>query len=355
MKFYNYLTLFILLVFVSCNQDNDPKVISNSDFYNSYYQNNIQPALTAFKKELTKEVQYLEKLEQTKSKADFELAKTQWLVCATSYARARVYNLGRIKQLFFDKKIHNAPAAAKVIEINIEEKVIFNTAYFKTKSTTSKGLGGLEYLFYNDNNPEKAYDLLQKDIFRLNYMVGLGKELLVQTDLLIATWENEYKQVFINLNENTCTQNAKCLSFNQLINLLDITRVTKIGKTAGFEKSDQLAPKNLEAFRSKTTLLLIKAMLEEVKYVYQQSDTNFADLVNSIDSSGNISSQINLKFQKLEELILAFDNNLFDAINTDAKTVQPIYDTFTELVVLFSVDAASTLSLTVLPTDNDGD
>ncbi|MCD8445550.1 imelysin family protein, partial [Tenacibaculum finnmarkense] len=150
-------------------------------------------------------------------------------------------------------------------------------------------------------------------------------------------------------------ENAKCLSINQIINVLDMAKVTKVGKPAGFEKSSNSVPTGLQAYRSKNSLLLIQAMLAEVKDVYFNRKTNYASMVNAIDNSKKISDEIAKKFDAVDKEITALNTPLFDAINTDAKTVKPLYNALKELSILFAVDVTSILSVTVVPTDNDGD
>lgn len=353
---YLYILFFTFLL-SACKSDNssDPETILDTGFYNNYYNLNIAPSIARFKTEITKEIQYLQNFQASQTDEDYELLTSQWLTCAKAFAKVKVYDFGEIEDKFYDQIIHNFPINSTSIETNILDETTFDADYFPSKSTLTKGLGAMEYLIYGDNNTTEAKNLLLENSYRLNYLIGTSIEILRQTNLMIATWENGYADTFINLNGETCSQNATCLSFNQLINILDVTKVTKIGKTAGFESSSNIAPKDLEAYRSRSSLILIEAMLEEVKYAYQESDANFASVVNQIDNSGLISEAIATQFNKIDEVITAFDNNLYDAILTDTSTIEPIYNALAELTILLSVDVTSTLSITVLPTDNDGD
>ncbi len=96
-------------------------------------------------------------------------------------------------------------------------------------------------------------------------------------------------------------------------------------------------------------------MLEEVRYVYFNSEAHFSSMVNRIDGAQTISNEIKTKMDALDEEISLFNNNFYDAINTNPSSVLPIYNALKELTTLFAVDVTSTLSVTVLPTDNDGD
>lgn len=351
-----YILLFAI-VLTACKSDsgNELEVQLDSEFYQNYYDQNIATAIANFKSEIETEVQYIQNFKSSQTDENFNAIANQWLVCAKAFAKASVYDFGEIENGFYYTKIFNFPVATSSIENNIAEATNFDAAYFQSKSTTTRGLGTMEYLIYANQNILEAQNLLINNSSRINYLLAVAQDVLEQTKQMSSVWENEYKETFVNANGNSCTQNATCLSVNQLINVLDVTKVTKIGKTAGFESSSILLPQNLEAFRSRTSLILITAMLQEVKKAFKGGDTNFAMVIDEIDDSGLISTSIDAKFEELDEVIATFNNSLYDAILTDTATIEPIYNALKELTILFSVDVASTLSITVLPTDNDGD
>ena len=78
-------------------------------------------------------------------------------------------------------------------------------------------------------------------------------------------------------------------------------------------------------------------------------------MVNTISGSNTISNQINRTILNVYNHIKALDDNLYVAIENNDPNVGLLYDALTDLVKYLSVDAASILSVSVLPTDNDGD
>ncbi len=197
--------------------------------------------------------------------------------------------------------------------------------------------------------------LLQEDEYRLDYMLGATKEILRQVNLLIAFWEENYKENFINSKDLSCTENARCLAFNQIINLLDVIRVTKIGKPTGLESSENTNINLLQAFRSKKTLHIIKSSIEEIEYTYTKSSINFSEIVDDISGSNQISNEIANSFKEIYSTIDGLNIGLYDAISNNDKKVESLYISLSKLIRFFSVDVASMLSVSVLPTDNDGD
>ncbi|NJB83702.1 imelysin family protein [Wenyingzhuangia aestuarii] len=344
--------LATLTVLVACKKEENQPL---DTFYQSYYEVNIQPALTNFKTEIEKQILYTEQFQQNKTLANLEILQEQWKVTATTYAKTRVYNFGRVKDLFYDVNIYNFPVNTTVIENVIQKKDPTDIQNIATKSTTVKGLGTLEYLLFNNQDRQQAFNLFQEEAFRTDYLIGVTQEVQKQIQDLLNFWENGYKTEFANSNGKACTDNARCLAFNQIINILDVNKVTKIGKPAGLEKSDNLAPTLLEAYRSETSLELIKASLEEIEYVYSKSEVNFASIIDGIDTSKELSKQIALHFTEVDANITAIPNSLYTAITENPTQVATLYNSFTLLNNHFSVDGASLLSVTVLPTDNDGD
>ncbi|MGB1042379.1 MAG: imelysin family protein [Tenacibaculum sp.] len=348
------ITILTITTLFACKNDIEAPVV-NTDFFESYYTDNIQPSLANFTQELKTQEALIQKFEASKNDADFDKMLSQWLVCAKAFSKIEVYNFGLIKDKFYNINLYNYPANITKVESNIASKVIYDSNFFASQSTSNKGLATIEYLLYGNQNITEAKSLLINDNYRLDYLLGVSKELIRVSEAIKNTWKNEYKDTFINLNGNICTQSAKCLSINQIINVLDVAKVTKIGKPAGFEKSNNIAPTTLQAYRSKTSLKLIEATLNEIKYAYFDSKTNYASLVDAIDDSKKISAEIAKKINNLELEISKLNNNLFDEISDNTENVQPIYNGLKELSILFAVDVTSILSVAVLPTDNDGD
>ena len=196
---------------------------------------------------------------------------------------------------------------------------------------------------------------MKEDVYRIDYLLGVTEEVLRQINLLINFWESEYKETFIKATGISCSENARCWAFNQLINILDIIRVTKIDKPAGLEGSNSTAIESLEAYRSESNIELIQSSLEEVQNAYANSTVNFSKIVDEIADSSEASITINISFNTVFSHINAIDTSLYIAIQENNPNVELLYNSLLDLVTYFSVDAASILSLTVLPTDNDGD
>ena len=353
MKKYISLIVIFAITILACNSsDSDASTIDT--FHEDYYDVNIAPSIKGFKTELEKQIQLTTAFKADTSQENFENLQAQWLVCAKAFSKMSVYNIVAVKAEFFDVLIYNFSITPSRIETNIAEQTVFNSEYFITKSSVTKGLGALEYLLYNNQNSTEAYTLLTKDEFRVNYLLGVTEEALVKTNALFDFWELGYKETFINATAVSCTENARCLTFNQLINIIDVIRVTKLGKPAGLESSTTDV-EGLEAFRSGNSLALIKSSLDEVARVYASSDVNFGALVDEISGNTIVSDAISTAFVNINTTIEAIDTSLHTAILNNDPNVEVLYDELFELVKYFSVDAASVLSVTIIPTDNDGD
>ena len=350
------LFLSAILLLASCSKENTASTPSSIDlFHDEYYNANILPSLNNFKEEVTKQIELTEAFKANTTQENFTLLQEQWLNAARSFSKTRVYNVVDVKSLYFDIIIYNFPVNETLIEKNIAKKTNFDTAHIENSSTVSKGLAGIEYLLFDKENTKNSLTLLQEDPFRVAYLLAITQENLRQINKLIDFWEQGYKETFKNYKSLSCVENARCLAFNQLINIIDIIRVTKIGKPAGLEKSPNTDLSILEAYRSRSSLKLIKSSLEEVQKAYATSSVNFANIVDEIAGSSEISTEIDNSFNTVFNNIDAIDSDLYTAISNGDKSVATLHTSLATLLQYFSVDAASTLSVNVLPTDNDGD
>ncbi|GAA4231092.1 hypothetical protein GCM10022291_02750 [Postechiella marina] len=345
--------IVLLLVTMSCNNNDETTAIDT--FHSDYYNVNIAPSISNFKVETEKYIKYVNTFKAQPSASNFSILQEQWLKTTQAFSKTRVYNMVAVKAQFFDIIIYNFPVNPTLIENNIEEKANYDAAYLSSKSTVAKGLATLEYLLFYNQDSNKALLMLQENEFRVNYMLGVAQDVLRQANLLIEFWEQDYKDVFINATSISCTENARCLSFNQVINIMDVIRVTKVGKPAGLEDSSSATIESLEAFRSGNSLELIKSTVEEVEHVYTLSTVNFSEIVDDISGNSQISDEINKTFTEVYRDIDAINTNLYIAIENEDPNVEALYNSLFNLVKYFSVDAASILSVSVLPTDNDGD
>ncbi len=345
--------LLLCLLLICCSKDDTPS--ENTIFFKEFYSVNIAPTITEFRNELLQQLEDTQTFKTHPNTTNFNKLQQQWLVCAQLYVKASLYNYTPLKHKFYYQNIYNYPINTPKIEENIKEKNNFDTSYLANKSTTVKGLGSIEYLLFHEQNTTLAFDLLRTDSARVNYLIALTTETLRQANLIVDFWENDYKTEFENLTGSSCDDNARCLSFNQIINSLDITKVSKIGKPAGFEKSDNISLFLLEAYRSKNSLQLIEATLQEVEKIYSLSPVSFSTIINQIDTSKNVSNTINTNFKKVYKAIDNIPENLHKAITTHPETVVKLHTDISDLTRNFSVDGASLLSISVLPTDNDSD
>ena len=349
------LILATILIIVACKNDEDNNVSTIDTIHQDYYNINISPAIVNFKSEIEKQIVLSERLKNDTSIENLNKLQEQWLISAKAFSKTKAYNVLAIKALYYDIILYNFPIKTESIENNIAEKTNYNSDYFRNNSTVSKGLGTLEYLLYNNQNTNTALSLLKENSYRIDYLLGVTEDVLKQTNLLINFWESEYKETFKKATSISCSENARCLAFNQLINILDIIRVTKIGKPAGLEGSDSSAIESLEAYRSESSLELIKSSIEEVQNAYTNSNVNFSKIVDEIADSSDASNAINNSFKNVFEYINAIDTSLYIAIQENNPNVELLYESLFDLVKYFSVDAASILSVTVFPSDNDGD
>ncbi|ANW96338.1 hypothetical protein AXE80_08630 [Wenyingzhuangia fucanilytica] len=350
-----FVLIFVISSFVSCSSDSVSS--DNQQFYESFVDNNITPLLNQLEIDCENQRDAILAFKENPTQSNFNVIQEKWLSTALTFSKTTLYNYPKVASKYFNINIYNYIISPSKIESEITINTTFTSSYFNNKTQTIKGLGSIEYLLYNNNNEQEALNLLTQEnnaSKRIDYLLALSEYTLAQATSLKNFWLNEYKQDFITANSKACSDNRKCIAINQIINVLDVARVTKIGKPAGID-GVHTNVELLEAYKSKSSLLLIKASLEEAKKIYLAGTQSFHTLVDEIDDSKKITASINGNFSTTFKAIDDFNNTLYDGIVSNSDGIHPIYNGIKSLVTSFSVDVTSILSIATLPTDNDGD
>ncbi|MEO0902969.1 MAG: hypothetical protein AAFY00_13560, partial [Bacteroidota bacterium] len=83
--------------------------------------------------------------------------------------------------------------------------------------------------------------------------------------------------------------------------------------------------------------------------------TNISDYILFILKEDSLNNDIQTKIDEVQEAIEAINVSLELAVNDNAAEVENLHTKLTELGILLTVDASSTLSIIITSTDNDGD
>ncbi|MEM7163520.1 MAG: imelysin family protein [Bacteroidota bacterium] len=287
-------------------------------------------------------------LGQDLSSTSLSAAQQAWKECAVNYSFTEIYNIGEVDGSRVHLGIYSWEALAESIEEIITGGI--KELQINTLPTGSRGMAAIEYLLFAQQEAE-TLSLLQ-DTDRLSYLQLLGTNLVEKTQSLNALWQGQSTK-FVENNANGLDGSINQI-INRIINTLAIAKKLKIGIPAGLESTpvDSLA---LQADYSLYSLELIEANLQSISNLYFQEESSLSDYVASIIGNTEVNDEIKLAFQRVQSSIDQLNEPLATAIKNQPTEVNELKVQINNLIILFTVDVSSILSITVTPTDVDGD
>ncbi|QTE23454.1 imelysin family protein [Polaribacter cellanae] len=350
-------TVFLIAIFctiIACNKDNfSEKVAFDIQKYQTEFVNNtITPANEEFVLNSEKLNEAILKFSTNLNNQNLLSLKTAWKNAALSYSKTEVGDFGVIKNTGIHLAIYSWTANETGIENFIASTHVISESSINSSPTKTRGLSAIEYLIFEKTTAETITAF--SDQRRLDYLIYLGENLLKKVNSLKDQWES-YSSIFIK-NKTSGLDGSINRIVNQMNVLLENIKRFKIGEPSGLENSTTVSTNLLQADKSGISLDIIEKNIESLKATYFGNTYGLDDYVSLISNNDDINTAIKNQFLAIENDISSFSNSsLKEVINAKNLKVNNLYQHIKELIVLIKVDVASTLSITVTFTDNDGD
>ncbi|WP_298423672.1 imelysin family protein [uncultured Kordia sp.] len=360
---YKIGTVFIVLMIWACASDDNSATTEMLDFQvetllRDVTNNHIITNVARFSNQVNILELEINNYVANPTESQLTAVRNQWKLAAQAYGKIYAFNIGQVRDQFMHQALYNWPITTTAVENFISDPVEITEAYVENLSPQAKTLSALEYLLF------KTTDVATTNIEYINsenrrkYLEFTSKELKTQATRLVNIWSvsgDNYSTTFIN-NTNTGIQGSFNLLYNGLYNLIDTGKVTKIGKPAGLENSQNTNPELTQAYFSNTSLAILMKNIESVEEVYFNTQgLSIANYVSHVADNEILNTAVQTKINEVKTAINTIQIPLFDAITSNHDQVTTLYEKLNELGILFSVDVRSVLSITITSTDNDGD
>lgn len=354
-------SLVCILLLVACNtndnETNKEESFNVKQLLTDVTNNRILVSVEEFVNEASLLNDAAQTYVTTTNENNLTLLRQQWQETALSYAKVYAFNIGAVRDQFMHQALYNWPTVPNAIENFITNNASITSGIIGNLSPQAKSLSGLEYLIFKTNLSDTNTEFINSEK-RRNYLKFSALELKSQANRLLNIWQasgGNFAEILIN-SEATGIQSSFSKLYNGLYNLIDTGKVTKIGKPAGLENSQNTNPDLTQAYFSHTSLAILKKNIESVKNVYfNPNGLGIDDYVFSIVKNNELNNAVQNKITEVQAAIDEIPGNLYDAITTNHDKVEALHQRLDELGVLFSVDVRSVLSITITSTDNDGD
>ncbi|WP_158849815.1 imelysin family protein [Algibacter sp. L1A34] len=356
----NLTLLFISLLLFTCNSSDDssePSFKVNllvTDIVNQ----NILPSVDNFVSESISLNTAVEAYLETLTEVDLEILRAQWQVSAKAYGSIYAFNIGDVRGQFMHQALFNWPTLPTAIENILTNNDEITETLMLSLSPQIKTLSGLEYLLFGDDLAVVNAGFIASEK-RRDYLKYTALELKSQSERLQIIWgtlnSGAYATTFIN-NEEAGIKSSFNLLYNGLFNLIDNAKITKIGKPAGLENSENTNPEISQAYFSHTSLKILENNIKSIEAVYfNPNGLGISDYVYATVDNEDLNNAIETKIAEVYAAIDGIPTNFYTAISSNPIEVKTLHEKLNELGVLFSVDVRSILSIIITTTDNDGD
>ena len=359
MKKIIYFTLLTLLV-LSCSNEDETSDNKNFDVQKlrSEFINEIETSLTNnFINSTTALNESILLFLNDLTEGNLLELQKQWESTALAFSSIEVMDIGAIRTSLIMTSFYSWEADETSINSYIASGDPITASVINSRPTNTRGLGAIEFLIFEKPTNETLSDF--SDERRKTYLKTLGENLIEKSQILNTTWTG-YREEFISNNQTGINGGVNML-VNQLNVLLENVKRFKLGEPAGLENSAIKDVSALQAEKSKQSLLFIEENINSIKKILFQTDNSIVNYAKYIADSSELEIKLINQFTLIEGNISAIkgdttiEKSLEEAINSNSPFVQDLYENIQSLIVLIKVDLASTLSITITFTDNDGD
>ncbi|WP_428740905.1 imelysin family protein [Tenacibaculum sp.] len=347
-------SIFLLALLISCSSDNtEPTNSFNVKQLRVDIINSVEaPVVADFSESITQLNNSIITFANTVNEQNLNLLKEAWKQAAANYSLIEVLNIGDIKDSFIQTAFYSWSANESAIESYIASTNEISKEAFNSVATNTRGLSAIEFLIYEKSVAETLEDF--KNTRRLKYLKTLGENLEEKITTYTSLWDN-FKDTFIE-NNATGINGGVNQVVNSMYALLEDVKSFKIGQPAGIEKTTAVDATLLQAEKSSYSLFLIEQNLEGIKKLYFGDENGLDDYVFSITNTQELNNRIEAQFETLNTILLKLKTtSLKEALVNEKEEVTNLYNAVRDLLVLLKSDVASTLSVIITVTDNDGD
>lgn len=323
----------------------------------------IKPLHQRFMQECGELVMAAQNFSTQKDSATLFAYQFQWKETRHWWKQCEAYILGAPAELYINFKIDKWPTNQTFIDNNIGGASTLNEVFVESQGSTAKGFSAIEYLVFNTNGDSAVLKKFTTDINatrRMDYLLALTLNLKSKATYLAQIW-NDYLPDF-ETNERSDIYGSLSQLINAQTTLLEQIVNAKLGAPLGKTNGDVALPESAEDYLSKESLSDIRINLAGIQEAYLcsfggNSGKGVRDLLNyNKDEKGAVLiSSLDSKFAECFTALDKITVPLSEAVITQKPEVEELSTKVRELLILYKLDMAGNLGITITFNDNDGD
>ncbi|MCB9195130.1 MAG: imelysin family protein [Flavobacteriales bacterium] len=355
------------MILISCKKhDVEKSDFDKSKMLKSIADEQITPLVLEFKLNTEHLNQSIQNFCSTPNLSNLDILQADWVETSITLEKCLIFNVGTIQDSYVFNKMESRPVNSSFIEFYISDTVSISNSFIESIGSSSKGLSAIEYLIYNELDDEQividSFSLSSYSARRIEYLSSLGENLLDQSLILYNTWNNGYYSTFISYDGNNIGGVVSDL-INEISSILEVVHGQKLGFPLGKDLVSSIAqPDDVESPLSHQSLSMLRANIDGIESIFfndiSSSSIGFDDYLNSLNAryyNQFLSIALKVKFKEVNDALDKIEQPLEIAVINQYEDVEEAYNLLRELLVMFKVDVASQLSITITLNDNDGD
>lgn len=359
------ITTIVTLFFVGCDSDDISERTYETQYYRksqleNIYDNEISSLTSLFIVETSKLNTLASQFNANISLENLELLQSQWVKTLVIWKQIELYDIGDISDSFIYTTVNYWPSNTDFINDFIETEPLINEAFINSKGASSKGFSAIEYLIFNESDPITINSFTVDAYYenRLKYLVSCIQNLHNQAQKIQQSWE-DYAPSFTTQLENG-TDGSQNEIINAMVALTEEIIIYKLGFPLGDNNAGRIDIDDLEAYRSETSLEIIKYNLMSLERCFtgefKQTPfrIGFTDYLIQLGYE-DLSTTITTQFETCFDAIQNINGPLKQALVSNPENITTLQKEIKSLLVLIKVDMSNAIGSTITFNDNDGD
>ncbi|MEM7034966.1 MAG: imelysin family protein [Chloroflexota bacterium] len=284
--------------------------------------------------------------------------QTQWQ--STALAWAKVEHLGFRFTMIIHNQIKKWPVKLKFIEKFIaDETIVLDEPYIESIGSTSKGITAIEYLIFQpEMSQAEVVETLTNQPRRVAYMVASTENLSQKSQKLLELWSPDganRAQAFIDadFSDDNLQGSISMLANEMIVQIEELanTRLNDPRKGAGGAPD----PNAVESPYAQFSAPLMANNLRGLQQTFESGLDDYLDFLQRDQTESYLSERISQQFETAIFAVDAISPSVYTAVLDNPDTVTQAFEEVKTLLILFKVDMAGQMGITVTFSDNDGD
>lgn len=349
----------------SDNGDSGPKSEYNRQAMLANYADNlIIPGYQSFNKEMSEMATAITAFTVSPSATTLATARKEYQEAYLAWQEVGIYEFGPADEQMLRTNLNIYPTTTSQIESNISSDS-YNLE--TTANMSAKGFPAIDYLLYpqaGDADVVEQYTTASNAANRKKYLQDLTSRMKQAAEATHTAWTTGSTAKSFKESGGTAVGSSVGNLVNQFNFEVDLTKRAKVGIPSGRFSAGTPVPDRVEAYYSRTSLVLLERNLKALKATFLGQSAagvngpgldDYLDHVGAKYNNKNLSEAIIQQLDAALTALAAVPAPLSQAVTNNPQAVSKVYEELQKLIVLTKTDMPAALGVTITYTDNDGD